>query len=229
MGTSSSTPGPKGPRWGSAKGAATRLAKGTAGAEPRKVVRQAALALYGDAGTWSAGSTRTAQRLAGLLGGAVRDGVIETARQFAIGDLEGRVTGDAIMEILDWVAGDAVDLDDQAAKRSAEAVLSDLVRDGIDLDQQLDPHTGTALFRSFLVQYLTRSIITPLASRLTEDVSARQAREHERSITRVVEALVQSVVSQQQLLDTDWLGPEGGEVFERIRNDALEILAGGNT
>ena len=230
MGTSSSTPGPKSQAWTNAKGAATRLAKGTSGATPRKVVRRAAQALGGGAGvggsTWSPGSTRAAQRFAGLLGGAVHDGFIDAARQLDIGDLDGRPIGDAIMDILDWVADEAVDLDDQAARRAAEEVLSDLARDGVELDQPLEPDEGVALFQEFLVQYLIRSIITPLAKRLTENASATQSHKHERDIARVVEALVQLDISPQQFHTVDWLGREGAEVFERIRQDAIDVLAG---
>ena len=141
-------------------------------------------------------------------------------------DLDGRAIGDAIMDILDWVAVDAVDLDDQAARRAAEAVLSGLARDGVDLDQPLELDEGAALFQKFLVQYLIRCITTPLAKRLTENASATQSREHERDIARVVEALVQLDISPQQFPTIDWLGTEGAEVFERIRQDAIDVLAG---
>lgn len=230
VGTSSTTPGPKGPGWSSAKGAATRLARGTSGATPRKVVRRTARALGGGAGgaggSWSPGSTRAAQRFAGLLGGAVQEGFIEAARQLEIGDLEGRPIGEAIMDILDWVADDAVDLDDQSARRAAGAILSGLARDGVDLDQPLELDEGAALFRDFLVEYLIRTIITPLEKRLTENASATQSRKHEQDIARVVKALVHLDISAEQFSTIDWLGPEGAAVFERIRKDAIDVLAG---
>ena len=130
------------------------------------------------------------------------------------------------MDILDWVADEAVNLDDQAARRAAEEVLSDMARDGVDLDQPLEPDEGVTLFQEFLVQYLIRSIITPLAKRLTENASATQSLRHERDIARVVEALVQLDISPQQFHTVDWLGREGAEVFERIRQDAIDVLAG---
>ncbi len=227
MGTSKDTPGPKGPGWSSAKGAATRLARGTAGATPEKVVRRTARAL-GDSegGGWSSGSTTTAQRLAAFLGGSAAAGVAEAARRFEIEALEGKPADEVIMVILNWVAADAVSLDDQSARRAAEAVLSDLIRDDVDLEQPLGSGHAAALFRSFLVQYLVRSIITPLEGRLTENASAPQARSHEQSIANVVEALVRLEVSPEQLVEIDWLGTEGATLFEQIRNDTLHILAG---
>ena len=227
MGTSKDNPGPKGPGWPSAKGAATRLARGTDGATPEKVVRRTARAL-GDAGGggWSSGSTTTAQRLAAFLGGSVAGGVAEAARGLEIDALEGKPAAEVVMVILNWVAADAVSLDDQSARRAAEAVLSDLIREDVDLEQPLDSGHGAALFRSFLVQYLVRSIITPLERRLTENASARQARSHEQGIANVVEELVWIEVSPEQLVEIDWLGPEGATLFEKIRNDTLHILAG---
>ena len=129
------------------------------------------------------------------------------------------------MEILDWVAASAVDLDEQAARRAVEAVLSDLVRGDVDLDEPLDLDSATSLFHGFVVQYLTRTIITPLSARLTENASAARSREIEREIARVVRALVELDLSPQQFSEIDWLGSEGAQVFEQIRNDALDMLA----
>ena len=227
MGTSSTTPGPKGPGWRSAKGAATSLAKGSAGATPEKVVRRTARALGGTGGGgWSSGSTTTAQRLAAFLGQSVAAGVAEAARHFEIEVLDGIPAAEVIMVILDWVAADTVSLDDQSARRAVEAVLSELIREDVDLEQPLDSGHGAALFRSFLVQYLVRSIITPLEGRLTENASASQARSHEQDIANVVEELVRLEVSPEQLAEIDWLGREGALVFEQIRDDTLDILAG---
>lgn len=229
MGTSKSTTGPKSPAWKKAKAAATNLANGRPGATPRKVVRRTAQALGGGAGggngAWSPGAARSAQRLGGILGGAVGSGFIESARQLGVGDLDGKPTGDAIMEILDWVASSAVDLDEQTARRAVEAVLSDLVRDNIDLDEPLDLDTATAVFQGFVVQYLTRTIITQLSARIAENTSATKSREIEQEIARVVEALVKFDISSAQFSEIDWLGQEGATVFERIRNTALDMLA----
>lgn len=228
MGTSRSTAGPKSPAWSAAKTAATHLAKGRPGATPREVVRRTARALGGGGGStgaWSAGSVRTAQRFGGLLGGAADSSIVEIARQLGIGDLEGKPTGDAIMEILDWITESGDDLDEQTARRAVEAVLSDLVRDGADLEAPLDVHAARAVFQDFVVQYVTRTIMVPLLARLTDNASAPQAREHEREIERVVEAIVEIDISPQQFSQIDWLGSEGAETFERIRNDALDLLA----
>lgn len=233
MGTSSSTAGPKGPAWTNAKSAATRLARNSPGATPRSVVRQVARALGGGAagggGSWSPGSTRAAQRLGGLLGGAARDGLAETARDLGIGDLGDKPTGQVVMELLDWVSQDSSDLDEQIARRAAEAVLAELVRDGVDLEAPIEPTEAADLFRAFLVQYLTRTIVTPIAKRLTENASASRARNLERNIARVVEALVRLEVSTEQLTSIDWLAPDGAATVDRIRTAALDLLAGDDT
>ena len=230
MGTSRSTSGPKSPAWTAAKTAATHLAKQRPGATPRKVVRHTARALGGSGGgggggAWSRGGVRTAQRLGGLLGAATDVGINETARQFGIGDLEGRAAGDAIMDILDWVADTSDDLDEQTARRAAEAVLSGLVRDDVALDVPLDIGAAMAMFQSFVVQYITRTIIVPLSARLTENAPASEARQYEREIERVVEALVELDIPPEQFPRIDWLGSEGAETFKRIRDDALDLLA----
>ena len=233
MGTSRSTSGPKSPDWTAAKTAATNLAKRRPGATPRKVVRRTARALGGGgggaAGAWSPGGVRTAQRFGGLLGEATAVGIAETARQLGIGDLEGEAAGDAIMDILDWVADSSDDLDEQTARRAVEAVLSDLVRNDVDLDAPLDLGAATAIFQGFVVQYITRTIITPLSARLTENAPASQARDNERDIERVVQALVEIDIPPQQFPRIDWLGQEGAATFEQIRNDALDLLADDNS
>ena len=227
MGTSSTTPGPKGPGWSSAKRAATSLARGTAGATPERVVRRTATALAGSGGgAWSPGSTATAQRLAAFLGRSVTEGVTEAARQFEIEVLDGKPAAEVIMLILDWIAADAVALDDQSARRAAEAILSELVREDVDLEQPLDAGRGVDLFRSFLVQYLIRSILTPLEGRLTDNATAAQARSHEQRVADVVDALIHLEISPEQLTETDWLGAEGASIFEHLRDDAIDILAG---
>lgn len=227
MGTSSSTDGPKSPAWSTAKGSATRLANRRPGATPDKVVRQAARALGGSGGgAWSPGSTTTAQRFAALLGQSVTDGFAGAARRFELEELADKPAFEVVMVMLNWISADAVSLDDQSARRSVEAVLSELIREDTDLERPLDANQGIALFRSFLVQYLTRSIITPLEQRLTDNASAPEARSHERHIANVVEGLLQLEISTEQLVETDWLGEEGASVFEQIRRDALDILAG---
>lgn len=227
MGTSSTTPGPKGPGWSSAKRAATSLARGTAGATPERVVRRTATALAGSGGgAWSPGSTATAQRLAAFLGRSVTEGVTEAARQFEIEVLDGKPAAEVIMLILDWIAANAVALDDQSARRAAEAILSELVREDVDLEQPLDAGRGVDLFRSFLVQYLIRSILTPLEGRLTDNATAAQARSHEQRVADVVDALIHLEISPAQLTETDWLGAEGASIFEHLRDDAIDILAG---
>ena len=227
MGTSRSGTGPKSPAWTTAKAAATSLANGRPGATSRNVVRRAAQALGGGAGggAWSPGSRRVAQRLAGLLAGATDGGLIESARQLGIGDLAGIPVGDAIMAILDWVTDDASDLDEQVARRSVEAVLASFVRDGGDLETDLAPATGGALLKEFVVQHLIRSILTTLTPLLAENVPAAQSREHEKKLSRTVEALLDNTVSPEKFSTVNWVGSEGVTVLDRIRKDALNILA----
>ena len=130
------------------------------------------------------------------------------------------------MELLEWVAADAVDLDEQTARRAAEAVLAELVREGIDLDQTIEPALAASFFRQFLVQYLTRTIVTPVSKSLTENASAARAKDDEQALARVVDALVRLELSADQLISIDWLGEQGAATIERIRQDALDLLAG---
>lgn len=233
MGTSRSAAGPKSPAWTKAKAAATAYANDRPGSSPRKVIRRTAEAMGGGPGTgggsWSPGSKRAAQRLAGLLVGAIDDGLIESAHTFGIGDLEGMPTGEAILEILEWIAEDAVDLDQQVARRSVEEVLSNLDRDGVDLDQPMDTATGTDIFRGFVVEYVTRSILMPVTPRLVENAAAPKSREKERDIARYVEALVEVDIPAERFAEIDWLGVEGAGVLDQIHNDALDALADGET
>ena len=227
MGTSRPAAGPKNPAWTSAKAAATSLANGRPGATPRKVVRRAAQALGGGVGggAWSPGSRRVAQRLAGLLAGAADGGLIESARNIGIGDLDGMPAGDAIMAMLNWVTDGASDLDEQAARRSVEAVLADFVSGGGDLEEALDPDTGRALLKGFVVQHLIRSILTPLTPRFAENVPAQQSREYEQQLSRTVEALLDNTVYPEKFSTVNWVGPEGAAILDLIRKDALDILA----
>ena len=235
MGTSTSFAGPKGPGWKTAKTSATRLAKGRPGYTPRRVVHDAASAITsgggagGGGGGWSgSGASRTAQRLGGLLGGAVETGLGDSAERFGIANLHDVPASEALMRLLDWVAADAVDLNDQAARKAAEDVLAQLVHeDDLDdvFDTPLDAERATELFRRFLVRYIERAILIALARRLTENATSDRARDLERQIGRVVDSLVEVTVTPSQLVSTDWLGPEGAALVDRLRADALEILS----
>ena len=133
--------------------------------------------------------------------------------------------GDALMTMLNWVTDDASDLDEQAARRSVEAVLSGFVRGGGDLEAALDPVTGGALVKGFVVQHLIRSLLTPLTPRLAENIPAQQSREYEEQISRMVEALLDNAVYPEEFANVDWVGSEGAAVLDHIRQDALDILA----
>jgi len=230
MGTSSSASGPKSSEWTAAKSAATRLARGRTGATPRTVVRSGARALGGGAGTgaggWTGGSATAAQRVGGLLAGASTDGLGETLQRVGIADLEGKPPGDALLSILDWVAADSTTLDDQAARRAAEQVLSALLESDDDVfDTPMDVSEAAELFRQFLVEYLTRTILTPLLKQLTENSGASQARRHERDIRRVVDALVHLELDANQFQRVDWFGDDGAKLVDRLRHDALDLLS----
>jgi len=229
MGTSSSAAGPKSPAWSTAKTAATNYAKGRNGAGANRVVNRVARAIggSGDSGAWSGGAATAAQRMGGLLGGAIATSLAEALQSVGLGDLVGKPTGDALFEILDWVAGDAATLDDQAARRAAEEVLSELLAAGEDVfDAPLDGATAADLFRSFLVAYLTRSVLNPIAKRLTENAPAKRAETLERDIGRVIDALVHVEIAAERMSTIDWFGPEGTVVVDRLRTEALELLAG---
>ena len=159
---------------------------------------------------WTGGAATAAQRIGGLLGGASVDGLAETFDKVGLGDLAGKSTADALFEILDWIAGDSVSLDDQAARRAAEQVLAELLSDGTDsLDQTLDAATATELFRTFLVEYLTRAVLTPIAKRLTENATAKRSKTLERDIGRVIDALVHVEIADDQMGEIDWFGGRG--------------------
>ena len=230
MGTSSSSSGPKGPRWTAAKSSATRLARGRSGATPRKVVRSAARALGGGVGAgavvgWTGGSATAAQRMGGLLAGASSQGLGETLQGVGLADLAGKPAGEAVLEILDWVAVDATTLDDQAARRAAEQVLSNLLESEEDVfDTPMDVLEAVELFRRFLVEYLTRMILTPLLKRLTENSGANDARRHERDIRRVVDAIVHLELDAVEFQQVDWFGEDGAKLVDRLRHDALDLL-----
>lgn len=228
MGTSSSSTGPKGPGWSTAKATATKYAKGASGVTPQRVVSRVARAIggTGSGSQWTGGAATAAQRIGGLLGGASADGLAETLDKVGLGDLAGKSTADALFEILDWIAGDSVTLDDQAARRSAEQVLSELLSDGIDsLDQPLNAATAANLFRTFLVEYLTRAVLTPITKRLTENATAKRSKTLERDIGRVIDALVYVGITDEQMGEIDWFGDEGAAVVERLRSEALDLLA----
>jgi hypothetical protein len=163
--------------------------------------------------------------MGGLLAGTSAQGLGETLQSVGLADLEGKPAGEAMLEILDWVAADTTTLDDQAARRAAEQVLSSFLESEEDIfDIPMDVSEAAELFRRFLVEYLTRTILTPLLKRLTDNSGANDARRHERDIKRVVDALVDLELDAAEFQRVDWFGEDGAKLVDRLRHDALDLL-----
>lgn len=234
MGTSADRAQGSGGAWTPLKHAASnyaRVAAGGAGGTRLDAQRVLArhVAVLGGTATAAAGAragSRGIARLGGLLAGIGNSGLGPTLTQAGLAGLVGQDRFDVLDGLITLIAGDAADVESQAARDAACDVLDELFGDA-DTWAQLDatgvtPGMLETLLTMFLAHYIYNRVPV-LAERLARLTDPAAARDADRQIIQMVQDLV-ALRMPDDPLAFDWAGPDGAHFADDAVHDVYEIL-----
>lgn len=234
MGTSADRAEGSGGAWTPLKHAAASYARAAAGGPGgTRVKAQRVLARHvavlGGAATASAGArggSRGITRLGGLLAAIGNSGISQALTEAGLAALVGKDRFDVLDGLITLVAGDAADVDSQAARDAACDVLDELFGDA-DTWAQLEsvgvtPDVLATLLTMFLAHYIYNRVpvIAERLARLTDPAAAREA---DRQIIQMVQDLV-ALRMPDDPMTFDWSGPDGVQFADDAIGDVYEIL-----
>lgn len=228
MGTSTDRDTGSGGAWTPLKRAATDYARAASGGSGgARVTAERVLgrhvAVLGGAGA-AAGSARSGTtglaRLGGLLAGVGSAGLGQTLDALGLGHLVGRDRFDVLDELITLVAGDASDVESQAARDAACDVLDELYADA-DTWAELEATGVTAeQLRALLTLFVAKYVynrLPVLAERLARLMDPAAVKEADQQIVGMIHDLV-SLRMPEHPLTFDW----GGAAGEAFANDAVQ-------
>jgi len=188
------------------------------------------VAVLGGAGAAAGGARSGAtglSRLGGLLAGVGSAGLGATLASLALGHLVGRDRFEVLDELITLIAGDAADVESQAARDAMCDVLDELYADA-DTWEELEA-TGVSsgslqtLLSLFLAKYVYNRLPV-LAERLARLMDPVAAKEADQQIVRMINDL-EELRMPEEPLSFDWGGEAGRAFADDAVRDVYNILA----
>lgn len=235
MGTSADRGTGSGGAWTPLKRAATGYAHSASDGSPaprwaaEKVLGRYVAVLGGAAAATSSARSGTTglARLGGLLASVGAAGLGQTLNTAGLAHLVGRDRFDVLDELISLVAGDASDVESQAARDAACDVLDELFADA-DTWEELEstgvsPDQLRALLTLFVAKYVYNRLPV-LAERLARLIDPAAVREADRQIIGMIHDLV-SLRMPANPLTFDWSGAAGRSFANDAVREVYELLS----
>lgn len=219
--------------WGAAKGAFSRLARGTSSGSFAPAFRKYVAARGGGrmaAHTASSGRT-VAGGFGGFLSGVARDGFAETARTLGLGDYVGRDAEFILASFIDLLAPDGALLEDAAARKALIDTTSEMfVRFnvdelGMDALDALDAEGLKEIISLYVTNYVYERFLMEMANCIERgSLSEAEANALTDQGKEFVEGEVGFDLTQVDVLALDWQGEEGQKFIRNIYERAYSLL-----
>jgi len=234
MGTSADRATGTGGAWTPLKRAATDYARtASAGSGGTRVTAERVLgrhvAVLGGAGAAAASAragTSGLARLGGVLAGIGNAGLGPTLDQYGLGHLVGTDRFDVLDGLITLIAGDAADIESQAARDAACDVLDELYADAVTWAELETAGITPEMLQTLLTMFLARYVynrLPVLAERLARLTDPAAARDADQQIVEMIQDLV-ILRMPDQPLTFDWSGPEGRRFADETIHDVYDIL-----
>ncbi len=238
MGTSTDRHTGTGGAWTPLKYAATAYAKAVAGGPgDARETAQRVLSRHVDVlgGAPAAASTARAggsalAGLGGFLGGVGGGGLAAALTEAGLGDLVGRDRWDVLDGLITLIAGDASDIESQAARDAMSDVCDELYGDAESWEELDAVAVSADDLRVLLETYLARYIynrVPVLAERLAKILDPAAARDADRRIVQMIHDLV-SLQMPDDPFSFDWRGQPGRDFAETAIRDVYDALEAGD-
>lgn len=235
MGTSTDRHSGAGGAWTPLKHAATayaRAAAGGSGGSRRTAQRVLArhVDVLGGAGAATGGARSGRSALAGLggvLSGIGSGGLAAALAEAGLGDLVGKDRWDVLDGMITLIAGDASDVESQAARDALCDVCDELYKHAESWDElQAVPVTRETV-QTLLEMYLARYIynrLPVLAERLARMLDPAAARDADRQLVQMVQDLVELRMPDDPF-SFDWRGDPGRRFADDAVRDIYDALS----
>jgi hypothetical protein len=178
----------------------------------------------GGATSGSRGAISSGQRLGGLLVRIADSGLTSAFEDAGLGRLVGHNRLQVLEGLLEAIAGDGSDLDQQAVRAAICDIYDELFVG--DTFEELENTTldGDAVVNSledFLAAYIYRKLLPAIDAKL-RDLDADTARSRERELREYIKSLVKLRVKGDDALSLDWEGSAGQQLIEGVVQAAFE-------
>lgn len=214
-------------RFASAGGARSKSGAGNLRAAGRNFV--AAQGGSRRAAHTAASGRASAQRLGSFLGAVASVGARAAADAFGLGGFVGQSAEILLAAAVDRLAPDGAQLEQAAARAALTDTLAEVFQErgvfdgGLEALQGLTPADAREILTLFVAHYINERLIQVLAKKL-EDRPAQEVVRLESEVWSYVQGTVILDLSSLDVLATDWTGPEGEAVIDRIFVEGYRII-----
>ncbi len=178
------------------------------------------------AGSATSGTTGLS-RLGSLLAGVGSAGLGPTLDAFGLGHLVGKDRFEVLDELITLVAGDAADIESQAARDAACDVLDELYSDADTWEELEETGVSTEQLQPLLTLFVARYVynrLPVLAERLARLMDPAAVKEADQQIVGMIHDLV-SLRMPDDPLTFDWGGPAGKKFADDAVREVYELLS----
>lgn len=234
VGTSADRTSGSGGAWTPLKHAATAYAKAASGGaggsrSTAERVLGRHVAVLGGAGAAARGARSGSaglSRLGGLLAGVGSSGLGPALTERGLSELVGRDRFDVLDELITLVAGDAADVESQAARDAACDVLDELYAEADTWEElestEVTPESLRTLLTLFLAKYVYNRLPV-LAERLARLMDPAAAKAADQQIVSMIHDLVELRMPEDPF-GFDWGGAAGQQFADDAIRDVYEII-----
>ncbi len=238
MGTSSSYTSPTSGGWPNAKRITTRFARqgGTGGGSvlPEQVVSAFVKALGGAAAAAVAATTAQSatSNLGSFFGGVAQNGLNQTLQEQGLGDIIGRDTPDVLMALADTLTSSGSTLDATIARTAMLHLLEDVFAEADTYDaltelctQRINQPGIEQLMERYIVEIVYQHLVQALGERISNGApTPADIRKIEVDLHAYIVESVKLEFGAIDPVTTNWSGPEGQAIIQRILTDAYGQL-----
>ena len=237
MGTSTSYSAP--PSWGDFKSEVTRaagsglLTPAAAGQLVQRYIRENGSSSGMAHGGGVVGNGRTAQAIAGRLGGFIADvaalGLSEALTRAGLTDFIGRPVNEILCGLLDKLGGSASTIDDVDARNALARLQEKILGNAVDETQieailAMQAAQLEGLLQEFFGYYLFEQFCRVFFERLVQRVGEHKAQSFLSGIESFINSTLINRTTGRDMSRINWAGPEGQAIAVDIMETTLRVF-----
>lgn len=236
MGTSSPYKGLTGGGWTYAKSLMTRFARSGGDRESLGRAVDAYVAAHGGARLAAAGAAAgqaAVAALGGFLVDVVHNGLPNALEKRGLAYLIGQDVDNVLASLVDALAGSGATREEAITRAAMAEVLGDLFErlaetpDGLAALESFDAAGIAEVIELFTTEYIYQRMLEEIGDCIeTGALTPEIAERLENQIRNYIREMVRLELSDVDVLDLEWAGPEGEAFRERIFRSAYALLEG---
>lgn len=174
---------------------------------------------------------KTGQNLGGFLASVGDLGLDKALREAGLSDLIGKSATEVSTGLLDFLAGPANTLDEQAARSALTKINDELLKDTQTYDdvdkafsKSLDKDRIERIVTTFFGYYLYELFCRDFYEQWVKKVGTDQANQSLYSVKDCIEWSLKSKLTNKDVAKIDWYGQQGQKLIQQIMQETLAIF-----